>query len=64
MRSYHHHWLRATATNWQNHHLPHTSSLTVELPAGSLARTQVRRHVHAVLAVAALAATTNSSAVS
>jgi hypothetical protein len=52
MRFYHHHWLRGTATNWQNHHLTHTSSFTVELPAGSVGRAQVRRHVRAVLKLA------------
>jgi murein peptide amidase A len=55
MRFYHHHWLHGTATNWQNHHLPGTSSFTVELPAGSLSPQQVRQHVGAVLAVAARA---------
>jgi protein MpaA len=53
MRFYHHHWLHGTATNWQNHALPDTASFTVELPAGSLSAAQVRRHVHAVLALAA-----------
>jgi len=53
MRFYHHHWLRGTATNWQNHHLPDTSSFTVELPAGSLSPAQVRRHVRAVLRLGA-----------
>ena len=53
MRFYHHHWLRGTATNWQNHHLPNSASFTVELPAGSLALQQVRRQVHAVLTLAA-----------
>jgi predicted deacylase len=53
MRFYHHHWLHGTATNWQNHNLPGTSSITVELPAGSLSAGQVRRHVRAVLALAA-----------
>jgi murein peptide amidase A len=53
MRFYHHHWLRGTATNWQNHHLPDTSSFTVELPAGRLSAAQVRRHVRAVLRLAA-----------
>ena len=52
---YHHHWLPGTATNWQNHRLPNTASFTVELPAGSLTRAQVRMHVRAVLAVAARA---------
>ena len=53
MRFYHHHWLHGTATNWQNHVLPDTASFTVELPAGSLSAAQVRRHVRAVLALAA-----------
>jgi protein MpaA len=52
MRFYHRHWLPGTASNWQNHHLPGSSAFTVELPAGSLAPEQVRRHVRAVLAVA------------
>jgi protein MpaA len=52
MHLYHHHWLRGTATNWQNHHLPDTSSFTVELPAGSLTRSEVRAHVRAVLRLA------------
>ncbi|MGZ4271770.1 MAG: M14 family zinc carboxypeptidase [Solirubrobacteraceae bacterium] len=55
MRLYHHHWLRGTASNWQNHHLPGSSAFTVELPAGSLSPQQVRRHVRAVLTVAAAA---------
>jgi protein MpaA len=54
MRLYHHHWLPGTATNWQNHHLPGTAAITVELPAGTLAPQQVRRHVHAVLTVPAV----------
>jgi murein peptide amidase A len=51
MRFYHHHWLPGTAPNWQNHHLAGTASFVVELPAGRLSTRQVRRHVHAVLAV-------------
>jgi len=51
MRLYHHPWLSGTAANWQNHHLPNTASLTVELPAGSLSAPQVGRQVRAVLAV-------------
>jgi protein MpaA len=54
MRLYHHRWLHGTATNWHNHHLPRTAALTIELPAGSLSPQQVRRHVRAVLRVAAL----------
>jgi protein MpaA len=53
MRFYHHPWLAGTASNWQNHRLPGTASITVELPAGSLSRQQVRRHVGAVQALAA-----------
>lgn len=50
MRFYHRPWLPGTAPNWQNHHLPGTTSFVVELPAGRLTARQVRRHVHAVLA--------------
>jgi murein peptide amidase A len=53
MRFYHHHWLHGTATNWQNHHLPGSSSFTVELPAGTLSAQRVRRQVRAVLRLAA-----------
>jgi protein MpaA len=53
MRFYHRHWLSGTAANWQNHHLPGSSAFTVELPAGSLSPEGVRRHVRAVLSVAA-----------
>jgi beta-N-acetylhexosaminidase len=55
MQLYHQPWLPGTSTNWQNHHLPGTSALTIELPAGSLNPSQVRAHVRAVLAVARLA---------
>lgn len=51
LRFSHHHWLPGSAPNWQNHHLPGTASFVVELPAGRLAARQVRRHVHAVLAL-------------
>ncbi len=53
MRFYHHHWLAGTATNWQNHHQPGSASFTVELPAGSLSALQLRRHLRAVLTLAA-----------
>jgi hypothetical protein len=53
MRFYHHHWLPGTASNWQNHHLPDAAAFTVELPAGRLSAAQVRRHVRAVLRLAA-----------
>jgi protein MpaA len=51
MQLYHHHWLPGTSTNWQNHNLAGTASVTVELPAGVLTRAQVLRHVRAVLGV-------------
>jgi protein MpaA len=54
MQLYHHHWLPGTSTNWQNHHLPGTAALTVELPAGSLSPSQVQRHARAVLRLARL----------
>ena len=54
MRLYHHHWLPGTAANWQNHHLPRSSALTIELPAGRLSPPQVRRQVHAVLTLASV----------
>ena len=53
MRFYHRHWLHGTATNWQNHHLPDSASLTVELPAGALTAQEVRRQVHAILTAGA-----------
>jgi protein MpaA len=57
MRFYHHPWLTGTAANWQNHHLPGASAMTVELPAGRLSPQQVHRHVRAVLTLAARAHT-------
>jgi murein peptide amidase A len=51
MRFYHHHNLPGTAINWQRHHLRGTAAFDVELPPGSLSPAQVRRHVHAVLAL-------------
>jgi hypothetical protein len=57
MYYYHRPWLPGTAANWQNHHLPGSSAITVELPAGPLSPTQVRRHVRAVLTLAARAHT-------
>ena len=53
MRFYHHPWLMGTAANWQNHHQPDTSAITVELPAGSLSPRKVQRHVRSVLTLAA-----------
>jgi murein peptide amidase A len=52
-RLYHHPWRPGTASNWQNHTLPGSSAITVELPAGSLSPPQLRRHVAAVLKLAA-----------
>jgi protein MpaA len=40
--------LPGTATRWQNHRFPATSSFVVELPAGALDAASVRRHVRAV----------------
>jgi protein MpaA len=53
MRSYHHRELKGTASNWQNHQLAGSPSITVELPAGNLSPRQVHRHAEAVLALAA-----------
>jgi protein MpaA len=41
---------RGTATSWQNHAFPGTSSFVVELPAGPLPRAAARRHARAILA--------------
>ena len=41
-----------TATSWQNHTFPGTSSFVVELPAGPLSAASARRHARAVLAAA------------
>ncbi|MEA2210453.1 MAG: murein peptide amidase [Solirubrobacteraceae bacterium] len=51
MALYHHHWLPGTSTNWQNHHVAGTASITVELPAGALPHAHLLRHVRAVLSV-------------
>jgi murein peptide amidase A len=59
MRFYHHRNLGGTAPDWQNHHVPGTAAFVVELPAGSLSPGQVRRHVHAVLAVGSALARTS-----
>jgi N-acetylmuramoyl-L-alanine amidase len=40
---------RGTATSWQNHTFPGTSSFVVELPAGPLPPASARRHARAVL---------------
>ncbi|HEY1358494.1 MAG TPA: N-acetylmuramoyl-L-alanine amidase [Thermoleophilaceae bacterium] len=45
-------FLPGTATSWQNHTYRGTTSFVVELPAGSLSSTGVRRHAGAVAAVA------------
>jgi N-acetylmuramoyl-L-alanine amidase len=41
-----------TATSWQNHTFPGTSSFVVELPAGPLSAASSRRHARAALAAA------------
>jgi protein MpaA len=53
MRYRHARWLDGSATNWQNHLPGGGASFTVELPAGSLDPAAVRRHVRAVLRLAA-----------
>jgi protein MpaA len=45
------HRLPGTASRWQEHVLPRTTSFVVELPAGRLSPAAVRRHVAAVGAV-------------
>jgi hypothetical protein len=52
MRLYHHASLPGTSTLWQDRHLRGTAAITVELPAGSLSASAVRRHVRAVLSAA------------
>ena len=39
-------------SNWQNHRYPAADAFVVELAAGALTRSQVRRHVRAVVAAA------------
>ncbi len=46
-------WPNGTAANWQNHLRGGGSSFVVELPPGRLSVSAVRRHVHAVLRIAA-----------
>ncbi len=46
-------WLAGTAPNWQNHHLPDSSSFVVELPPGQLSLEHARRDAAAVLRLAA-----------
>ena len=45
-------WPAGTAPNWQNHRFPGTASFVVELPAGSLSASAVRRHTLAVVELA------------
>jgi protein MpaA len=45
-------WPNGSASNWQNHAFPATSSFVVELPAGRLSTAGVARHVRAVLHIA------------
>jgi murein peptide amidase A len=42
-------WPNGTAPNWQNHHHPDAAAFVVELPAGTLPRTAIDRHAHAIL---------------
>jgi protein MpaA len=45
-------WPNGSASNWQNHAFPRTSSFVVELPAGRLSVAAIDRHVNAVLHIA------------
>jgi murein peptide amidase A len=45
-------WPYGTASNWQNHAFPGTSSFVVELPAGRLSPSSVTRLANAVLRLA------------
>jgi protein MpaA len=45
-------WPDGSASNWQNHAFPGTSSFVVELPPGRLSAAAVTRHVRAVLQLA------------
>lgn len=42
-------WPAGTGPNWQNHRFPAGASFVVELPAGSLTRAEIARHVWAIL---------------
>jgi hypothetical protein len=53
---------RGTATSWQNHTFPGTSSFVVELAAGPLPARGVRRHTKAVLAAGERAAARSAQA--
>lgn len=44
-------FLPGTATGWSNHELPGTTAFVVELPAGSVGRAALRRHLRAVEAM-------------
>jgi protein MpaA len=44
-------WLSGSATNWQNHHFPGTTSFVVELPPGSLTPVEAARYARAVKAL-------------
>ncbi|MGI8804082.1 MAG: DUF2817 domain-containing protein [Thermoleophilaceae bacterium] len=47
-------WPPGSAPNWQNHRFPGAASFVVELPVGSLATTDARRHTRAVRELARL----------
>ena len=44
-------FLPGTATGWSNHELPGTTAFVVELPAGSVGRAALHRHLRAVEAM-------------
>jgi len=50
-------WPNGTASNWQNHRFPGTSSFVVELPAGELDGAAARRHAAAVRELASALST-------
>ena len=42
-------WPRGSGPNWQNHRFRGTGSFVVELPAGRPSKSDVERHVTAIL---------------
>jgi protein MpaA len=55
-------WPPGTASNWQNHRFPGTTSFVVELAPGALPARKARRHVRAVLSLAGLMSGTTTAA--
>jgi protein MpaA len=44
-------WMEGTAPNWQNHHLPHTSSFVVEFPWGKVPQAVLVQNAVAMLEI-------------